>query len=1322
MQYWVMALFVVLSMPSGASALEWNDATQDNPKISELSTFPENLEIHFDKKNGIPRFISGNFLYNHPSPRAQQMRQAQLDEDNLENIALAALDSYKTILQIDNPVEEFKLKQNIKDPLGFHHVKFRQHFQGIPLWGKEIIVHMNRDGAVYLIEGRSEKTPQMETSPKISIESAQEEVIKELGSGTISASSELTIYIKNSQPYLVYHIEAQDPRSRWHYFIDAVDGSLVHKYKDRGSNDSVTPEKASPTVQTEQLPRLINSLSLSEPGALPNEPGAVPGRFEASGLDLNDEKQTFSVWQQVDGEKYYMADTSLPMHTTPPVLPDDPGKGNIIISDYLNSYHNHPDSVVEAISLDGDWDKSAVSALHNLRITYNAYKDKFDRNSLDDQGMSIIAGVHYGVDYDNAFFASPNILAFGDGGELFLHPVGSLDIVAHEYTHGVIENTADLIYDDMSGSLSESLSDVLACVIDNDDWLLGEEVTIVKPGYLRSLQDPATSYDPMAATMDEYQSVNASDDQRGSSKYTYSGIPSYAAYLVAEGLGADSIGREKMGQIFYRALAFHLTPQSDFIDARLATVQSAKELFGEQSPEVVAVEKAWDRVKVKEDAKPQLVLSTEPVDFAWTGTESERLRSIAITNKGDYPSFVHVRIDGNHDFQPQKDWIMIGPGATTELEIGFQPKREGKHTALLVLNSNDPDNSVISIPLSGMGDHPPQVKGHVVNDSNKVVRIIFSENIICSEDDMDRVISIARDGKQFTKLGPKDAVNIEGNEMVITLYEPLRDPFNRIRINANVIMDQNGILKEQAITIDIDIIYPIIFKETFDGQAFPAGWMIKNYSNDIDWEYYSENKNMVVVAYYGEAVDAWLFTPTMDFSGMQRVGLRYKQIKEDGFTSIKLSKNGLDGPWETVWSSSESIVDFSTNKLDLSSLVAGQTNVVLSFTFQLTTNDLGLGIDDPAGYWVIDDVEFIGDARPVVSRGSGNSNSSHKTVYAGTPTVITLGEEAKVQIPADAIDKTIEVEVREISAPYLIPSGATLVSRIFEISKTQPEPFARPVSITLRFEPSLVGTQTPAVYFYDEKDKKWVKLGGLISGNKISVNVDHFSKYAVMVEKEEPRKPEDKHKQQAQSQSPSDKEDPKKNNVKTKRGQLRDIDDHWAKSDIDDLVARGIVNGIDEETFAPNRDITRAEFAAIINKALNLTPSGKSGSFSDVQADDWFAPCIASAFENGIIRGRSKTEFAPAQTITRQEAMVMIARAMKHAGMETIVSDGEVTKTLAQFADYSDFADWSKNEAALCIKHGIVKGVNAMLLPNTNISRAETATLVVRMLGKIEKK
>ena len=167
---------------------------------------------------------------------------------------------------------------------------------------------------------------------------------------------------------------------------------------------------------------------------------------------------------------------------------------------------------------------------------------------------------------------------------------------------------------------------------------------------------------------------------------------------------------------------------------------------------------------------------------------------------------------------------------------------------------------------------------------------------------------------------------------------------------------------------------------------------------------------------------------------------------------------------------------------------------------------------------------------------------------------------------------------------------------------------------------------------------------------------------------------------------------------------------------IEALASREIINGMGDGSFAPEKTMTRAEFATITVKALGLTPKENS-KFKDVASAKWYAAYIGTANTYGIVNGVSDTEFDPEGTITRQEAAVMVARAAKLCGLDTSMSDAAATDELCVLSDYRTIASWAKESMAWCYQSGILDYGDFKAKPKTDILRGEIAEMLYRMLS-----
>ncbi|MEK0313672.1 Ig-like domain-containing protein [Cohnella sp. 56] len=179
-----------------------------------------------------------------------------------------------------------------------------------------------------------------------------------------------------------------------------------------------------------------------------------------------------------------------------------------------------------------------------------------------------------------------------------------------------------------------------------------------------------------------------------------------------------------------------------------------------------------------------------------------------------------------------------------------------------------------------------------------------------------------------------------------------------------------------------------------------------------------------------------------------------------------------------------------------------------------------------------------------------------------------------------------------------------------------------------------------------------------------------------------------------------------------------DMTKHWAGADVASLAAKFVVKGSSSTAFAPERKITRAEFAEFIVRGLGLSGSAVSAArFSDVGAGGTAAAYIGAAAKAGIVQGGTDGLFRPGATITREEMATMMLRAMSYTGVMPTVTGSE----LAPFADRAKVSNWAKDAVVVAVKTGLIKGVSAtQLQPKDNATRAQAAVIVKRFLEFVE--
>ncbi|WP_136607682.1 Ig-like domain repeat protein [Paenibacillus dokdonensis] len=337
----------------------------------------------------------------------------------------------------------------------------------------------------------------------------------------------------------------------------------------------------------------------------------------------------------------------------------------------------------------------------------------------------------------------------------------------------------------------------------------------------------------------------------------------------------------------------------------------------------------------------------------------------------------------------------------------------------------------------------------------------------------------------------------------------------------------------------------------------------------------------------------------------------------------------------------------------------------------------------------------------VLSGGSGSSSTpSIDTVTSTDGTLklpvgktgqVSLGNAIKISIPAHATDRELILTIGKMTDSLnLITKNDDLASPIFEILKNFSENFSNEITMTFTFDPnSLKGDQEACVFYYDESKQVWVKVGGEVNGNTITVKVNHFTKFAVLgVEKD--------------SDSTSNSKQPTS---------FSDVSGHWAENNIKQAVSAGIVKGYQDGKFKPDRTVTRAEFAVMLMNALN--PQGDEVALTFIDKSKigaWAQKPVMQAVYAGIITGYEDSTFRPDAEITRSEVAAMIAKALAQSIEE---------KTATGFADDKYIPDWAKGAVAAMKNRGIIEGKGTnQFAPNDNTTRAEAVTALLRMLAQ----
>jgi Zn-dependent metalloprotease len=483
------------------------------------------------------------------------------------------LDQIAATLQVQDPSQEFEIRKFETDKMGYTHVFLQQTYKNIPIYNAQSVVHFKGQNAVF--NGQTIATPlNVPLQPAVPANKALSAAMASLNTQTsvqplsdtqqkllnyTEPVQELVIYPSredNSKLNLAWHFTIRpNMLERWEYFVDAITGEILFKYNNTWSDGPATTT----AVDLKGNTRTVNSYNVSGTYYLLD---ASKSMFNATG-------------------------STMPDYPLGAIRTLDANNTDLTTISYLSSSTN-------------SWtNPTAVSAHCNAGICYDYYLKTFGRKSLDGNGGNIISLIN--VTYNNApmenAYWNGSVMAYGNGNVVFSPLAKALDVSGHELTHGVVQNTANLEYLNQSGAINESMADVFGAMIERQNWTIGEDITnkaYFPSGSLRDMSNPHNGSSAMGngwqpENMKEY--VNTTDDNGG--VHVNSGIPNRAYYLLATSTSKDSAE-----QIYYRALTVYLTRSSQFIDLRLAVIQSATDLFGANSKEVTAAKNAFDAVQI----------------------------------------------------------------------------------------------------------------------------------------------------------------------------------------------------------------------------------------------------------------------------------------------------------------------------------------------------------------------------------------------------------------------------------------------------------------------------------------------------------------------------------------------------------------------------------------------------------------------------------------------------------------------------------------------------------------------------------------------------
>ena len=551
------------------------------------------LDVHWSSQNDIPDFVTGLAA----EDRIPYTPSAA-ERGNPTAIARGFLDENRALFKLTSAADDFQtLRVEADAQLGFSHVRMSQTYKGIPVFGKQVVVHIDKLERIVAVNGQYIPDIAVQTNATVAKADAEQFALKDLleqqlepeeraavSTEILHDKTQLMVYVApNGQATLTWNVVVMTdtPLGQWMYFVNAGRATVVHRF------DSAEHIK---------------------------------------------QRRTFTASNK----------TTMP--------------GRILIEEGERS------------------DDAVAQAAHdNAGITYDYYMNTFKRDAIDGQGSAIVSTVHYGSDPQDAqnaaWVGQRQQMIYGDGGKIFKPLALGLDVVGHELTHGVTDNTAQLIYEGQSGALNESYSDFFGVMIANSDWNVGSTVIKSPPypvPYLRSMSDPSAGgrYDPsdplrsvgQPGKMSEYANLPATRKTDNGGVHVNSGIPNKVGYLIG-----TALGRDKAQQIYYRTLTQYLTPDSDFLAAARASIRAAQDLYG--AAEANAVRDAYAQVGLSVTA-PAVTPTPSGTRRPATPTPG---RSTQPPGQSSVPGCTNLIVNGGFENQ-NSGWVEVTNGQTAIID------------------------------------------------------------------------------------------------------------------------------------------------------------------------------------------------------------------------------------------------------------------------------------------------------------------------------------------------------------------------------------------------------------------------------------------------------------------------------------------------------------------------------------------------------------------------------------------------------------------------------------------------------------------------------
>jgi Zn-dependent metalloprotease len=481
----------------------------------------------------------------------------------------AAVPSARWAATIADALErgQLKLATVQADPLFPEHSirRYEQYASGVRVFGAQLVARCDASGAAMVVCDRRLDTARLVTQPRLSSAGALQAARTALDPRAEALGAiDLVLLPQSGGGRLCYAFHLATAGTVKCCFVDATDGTIAWVYSDVWSEGAIARGRG------------------------------VWGDLKKLAVD------------RVAAGRYEARDILRP--------------ATITTHDMRRQFSADPAPEKVAWDRDDDWDDPAVVDAHShVGWAYDYFYRRHAWKGLDGAGRQPIAVLAHLEQDDYAyFFWWTNAIGFGDGVPGRTRALSALDVAAHEFAHGITAHTWNGIYAGESGALNEAFSDVMGCAVEfacqtpgqgrllADYWMGEDRCEVFAPQTCakRSLADPSAVCDIEGCHPDHYSRYASH-----AGVHFNSGIASHAFYLLVEGgthrlsgvrvAGLGAARRERAERIFFRGFTLYLTPWATFRDARAATLQAARDLYGEGSEEYAQTATAWQAVGVE---------------------------------------------------------------------------------------------------------------------------------------------------------------------------------------------------------------------------------------------------------------------------------------------------------------------------------------------------------------------------------------------------------------------------------------------------------------------------------------------------------------------------------------------------------------------------------------------------------------------------------------------------------------------------------------------------------------------------------------------------